>query len=624
MEDELDNQPIKLNGEVLSDIDREKLIQYVNDGQKSSELVLKYLSKINDLKFSNELINSIETDFNKAKVTIYGSKCAFLPLIKDKFYRTQIVKFTSEFQFDEDDIILEMTEYNSHLEALKRMSSEEEIAKYISKIENQMMKYSLLDKCHKRANRDLIISSFTKEISPEISNLNDLSQYMILEYFQDTLGDKLTDKKLERLKIIFSRTSVKFVELEKSINGFADVIFEGIYISNKNKNNISKCLGFIIHEYEHLLSKADFIYTYNYPEHNIEEGMADTFSELTINHYLLKHGNIELEGKKIAIDIPYEIHSGYDFENALVRTILQGMVKDKKDTEAIGEYVLGDKMKFLESSLGKEIAKTKDITPFGMPIITTNREEIYNSPNLDFSNIDEKSIYYKRNCILPLFQIQNELKKKQQNGINVISILSSNKFYYAECVAKEYLDGKRFYEIPNEELDNLMRLLYGQKVPNKRFKEIENILNYCNDEINQLDIETIKRNSFSILSKIPILFGREKGLIASSKLEEAIIVALKTEVEKIREGNVQKKIEQNKDSIIQVYNSLFKNKSETNNKIIDCINYFEIEYQKFEKQGFIKTSNDIKTEIEKSTLERASSINQEENESKLNQKEIEI
>ena len=189
----------------------------------------------------------------------------------------------------------------------------------------------------------------------------------------------------------------------------------------------------MIHEYSHLFIKYSNKTTHTLTSYAVEEGSCDLFADLVINYYLEKHHQIQLGERRVRIDYPYSVYSRYDFENAWQRTILAGLQgKGKNPIEALSEYMLGDKYKYVEMYLGKEKAQTKELDQFGVPNCETSYDELYQSKEMDFSNIDKNSIYARRNYILPMFEIQNHLRETNTY------ILDGNS-YYAEDVAKKYL-----------------------------------------------------------------------------------------------------------------------------------------------------------------------------------------
>jgi len=540
-----------------------------------------------------EAMELATSDYDRTKVLIqekYSEIDELLPYIAnitDQYYRTQIIKayyYRNEVQNAKIDVVEkelldELREYNSELNYIKTLDDEKSKTEYISKIDNNDMKESLLNGISEKENRKIIINSLTRSVDPEIKSLDSLCQTMIREFFEDALDDDFTEEKRERLEIVFKRSDLKVAELKQNRNGVANHIHKRIMISNRHKNSVNKNIGFLVHEYAHLLSMYDYAHTKNATEHTIEEGMADTFSDVVINHYLEKHKEIIIDGEKIRIDKPYTMYSGYDFENAWVRTMLLGLESSGKDKEAIGEYTLGSKSEFTEMIFGKEIARTKERTVFDMPIIETNCEELYRSPELDFSSINENSIYYRRNHILPLYQIQNKMKDEE----DMIGWLIRRRIYHANYIANKYFKGKRFYEISKEDLNKFMELLDLQTVPGDRKSPIIDIDEYKNELIDNLTEEEIKQFSFEILDDITVIWGNYRELKAGTVLENVIRCAFEEETKKIKEGQPLEIIQQKRDKLVQKYEEMFAVKNESNIYILDYTKDYDFACQKAEE-----------------------------------------
>lgn len=589
--DKIDTININYQVNLLPLINKEKTFQYINENGKSSDIIIQYLSKCDSILLLEEAMKSISSDYNRAKILVQGGSDVLLPYITDQYYRTQIVKSHSELDFDEQELIDEMEQYNSHLNCIKTLDDDKSRAEYIAKIEDKDIKQSLLTEISEKKSRDFVINSFSRYVDPQIASLDNLSQTMIREFFEDTLGNIFTDDKKERLEIIFKRSDVAFANLELNTNGKANHVFKSIEISNARKNNTNRNLGFLVHEYSHLLSMFDFAYTENRQADSIEEGMADTFADTVINHYLEKNKNVILDGEEIRVDKPYITYTGYDIENAWVRTMLAGLEPSGKDKEAIGEYILGSKSKFTEIVFGKEIAKTKDRTPFDMIKIETNRKELYYSPELDFSNIDEESIYYKRNYILPLYQIQNRVKDEA----DVVGILSEGKSYYASYISDKYFGGRKFYEVTKEEFKKFLELLNLQITPGGHPSAIFGILEYKNELIDNLTEEEIKNFSFEILDDISVLWGNESNLKAGTNLENVARIAFEEEIKETKEGQPLEITKQKRDVLVQKYKEMFVAKNESNMYILDYVKDYDFACQQAEQKHMI--TSDIAKQI---------------------------
>ena len=258
--------------------------------------------------------------------------------------------------------------------------------------------------------------------------------------------------------------------------------------------------------------------------------------------------------------------------------MLAGLENKGEDIAAIGEYLLGDKNKFAGMIFGREIAEGKECTKFGTIKIITNRSELYYSQTLDFSNIEEDSIYYNRNHILPLFQIQNALGE----SVDLVEILSKGKSYYANFIGKKFFNGKKFYEIPNDELANFIKLIERQVTPNNQSSAIIDILKYKNEMINNLTEDEIKKFSYEILRRIPSIFGSE--IKAGHNLEEVMRIALEEEIRKINQGQPIETTNKKKKIIVKMYSESFKENNESNMYINDYLNDFYFEVSQAEQE----------------------------------------
>ncbi|MBR6033639.1 MAG: hypothetical protein IKP28_02720 [Clostridia bacterium] len=586
---------------LLARIPEEQLIKYINDGGKRSTELLSFWGQqyknsrdSDSLQHQANILNAIDSDLNRTIFLLHGGNIMFLPCVQDLYYRNQIVKAKSEFNFSIEDLLAEIATYNEHLKRLSEIEDEREKAEYISTIDNNEMKEALFFyTIEERENRDIVINSFERKVDPEIEGLDELARAMITEFFEDRLGEDYTEEMRELVSIVFAKTSVCFGELGENTNGSANHIFKNITISNRHKDSINRNIGFLIHEYAHLFSYFAYSYTGDKPEHSIEEGMADTFADLVINHYIDKHKEVTLNGKRVRIDQPYSVYSGYDFENAWVRTMLSGIENGGNDVRAIGEYLLGDKNKFATMVFGEKEAEGKKKTKFGVALIETDRSELYHSPELDFSNIEEGSIYYRRNHILPLFQIQNEVGEKA----DVVGIMSQGKAFFANYIASIYFNGRNFYEIPEEELSKFIKLLELQVAPNNYGSAITDIDTYKNDLIDNLTEEEISQHSFEILTRITAIFGND--IEAGTRLEGVVRLAFAEEIKKIKEGQpieiTREKMEQIRERLMGAFTA----KTESNMYINEYISDFEFEASEAEQ---IQTNKITTQQIGQATI----------------------
>lgn len=276
-----------------------------------------------------------------------------------------------------------------------------------------------------RKNREKIINSLQNDVDKDIARLNQLAQEMILEFVEDSYNGKIPQEKEEKIMIEFNRNDVLYGHLKTNVNGQADHLLNKIIIREGNIGKDNLNIGFLVHEYGHRLSLSN--YREYVPEilFTFEEGNADTFSDLVINHYLEKHPDVDLG---FGIDKPYMALSRYDTENDWTRTMLYPLEKDGKDVEAICEWVLGDKEKYFEMTVDNEFVSNlkRDANGIICDVVLTE-EELYNSHNGSYKNPNMNSIYMRRNSKIEKFATRDEksvsvIESARNAYLNVIGI----------------------------------------------------------------------------------------------------------------------------------------------------------------------------------------------------------
>ncbi len=549
----------------------EQIASMVNSKEKYSEysdnfistLAYKYASGDNK-ENAQRFMELLESDLDKAKFLLEGGDIELLPYVKDLFYRNQVTKFKFGNIFDKDDLLIEIEKYNAHCRMVESITDERERAEYISSIDNNEMKEALLlgSSMEREENRYIVINSFKRKVNPEIKHLDDLARTMITEFFEDRLGEDYTEQMREKVDIVFNKVDLSYSLLGNDINGQAYHLLNRINIANRIKSEKDITVGILIHEYAHEFSHFDYRYTSDNPNYCIEEGMADTFADLVVNHYLEKHGEVDIDEKN-RLSLPYVTNSGYDFENAWPRTMLAGLEPAGKDIKAVGEYLLGSKNKFATMVLGKEGAESKERKKFGMIMLDTIlRSELYHSPELDFSNIDDSSIYYSRNYHLPLFQIQRRISS------DCVSTRPNGECYKADNIANEYFGGRQFYDVPIEELSEFIRLLDSQVIPNSDRGSIGFIKEYKAGLFKNLTEEQIKDNSFEILCRIPAVLGH--NIRSDTDLRRVVELALDEERKKIKEGQPIEITSYREESIYEANIESFTDMNSVNNRYINA------------------------------------------------------
>lgn len=540
------------------------IIQFLLDKGKATD-IFNEMSEVDKTNFFMEYL-APRSGWIKASEfvdrAIHEIKDDYCRKILIMYVRTEAVVEVKEFQ----KITLK---YQEIKEQIEQIEDENEKVDFIINLEDNDLKLEFLKQINAKENRDKVIKSLSKEVDPRIEEQVKLVQKMIEEFFEDKMGEKLTEEQREKLKIAFAKTSVNFDNLEESVNGRAYHLYDSVSISTRHLNNPSKTILFLLHEYGHILSYQNFKKDNYTPNHDVEEGMQDLFSELVTNYYIEKHGRIDLNGRRIRMDYPCKSYSSYDNENSWTRTMLYPLEKQGKDIDAITEYLLGDKNKFLEMTLGKENAETKPSDLFGNRYINTSWKELYEQMPEGFENQDiTSSIYGRRNDFLPIFILQKTL---EETGVDFFSLEGGRK-YNCDFIADKYFAGRKLYEISKEEMVEFRNLYIKQK---------EQVVfaydRFLNKMINELTEEEILQYSTEILSSSLALVD---GItVIGGNLEKIWSLALRKERENIDDGQSVKDSADKYRKFINSYSSLLSSvKGDASEFIMDGVQDLKYAY----------------------------------------------
>ena len=252
-------------------------------------------------------------------------------------------------------------------------------------------KLEFLKEFKDKESRDKIINSLEHKVSPDLFRIVYLAQRMTREFIKDVYIN-VPDSKLEAIEITFNRTNIIINKLPENYNMEVDSKTNTITIQEKRSHNQSKLLGYILHGYAHCFSNM------NLDEEKdtiLEEGNADIFTDLVVNNYIEKHPfeNIGFHIKK-----DYTLETAYTESDSIIRSRMYVLEKLKIDKKMLLEFLLGDKNKYL-----------KNIYNGGAKYSEFNLNEFYEKNKFALQDIDRKSIYYRKNAILPLFILQKEI-----------------------------------------------------------------------------------------------------------------------------------------------------------------------------------------------------------------------
>ncbi len=535
----------------------EDIAEYINNKGTQKESVIEMFQLIVSSEAIFKFVNLLKNDADKAKVMIYCNANVgdLLQMSDNSFTRNLLIKQTSDLGYQNDQLIESVNEYEIYRDMIDSLDTEREKTELIATIGDFDLRLHFLEEIENKENRKYIIDSFDGKLDPDIKSQAELVQTMIREYVEDNWKEYLDDKKRERMDIAFKSSNVSYEQLEPLVNGKTNFLYDYINISSRHIHNKNKTIGFLAHEYCHLLSKADYKTEGIITPDLIEEGMADLFADLVINHYIEKHGSVELDGKKIRIDYPYEIYSGYNNENAWTRAMLYGISKTGKDKEVMQEYILGDKQKALDTWLEQE-----NVDMF------VDLNTLYQMPHMDFSDIDLDSIYAKRSFVLNLFELQNRLKSK---NIDVIGVVDNGMTYFADFIGDKYFDNRKLYEISREEMEEFNRLLIGQTNPVGK-SSIVNYADFYNKKIDEITDEEIQEHSFEILETSLALWPEMTTV--GQNVEYVWGECFAKEIEKVNNGQPSEESLRKYERIIPDYLKLINpDDGETNLYLIDFI-----------------------------------------------------
>ena len=556
---------------------------------------------INYRKIDKDLI---EKNFN-CTLAILGAHYRHKQLedigLEDLYFRSQFFKLC-EKRIEYNHAKNNVYKYNKLLYELEEMKDDESRAKFVASIEDREMKLALLRYIQKRENRDLIINSFDRKVDKEIEDLDRLIQRMIREYFEDKLGNKLTDEKRERLELVLRGSDVSYGDASNKIkgrelDGFADCFERDITISCEIKDKIKIIIGVLAHEYGHLFSMFNVAFTNEKPEFDCEEGMADIFSDVVINHFLQKYGRIELDGKIVIEDYPYIGPSCYKSHgNLFPRSMLAGLENSGKDAEAISEYFLGNKTDFLKMIFGERALVPGMGSVYNYSVLNNadyiiydeNKERLYHLPLLDYSRISRESIYYHReNDILPLFIIQNKVKGEA----NVLWGFNNDLGFNNNIgnVAELFFDGQSFFEVNDEKFQEFLDLLKDASI---RYKDRSlQFCRYMDACVDGLEDDTVKENSFEIMGKMSLLAGMMPQTRFKNEWIRVLKIAIDSEREKLRREQMTEEKISEELQVLKKYISFFSKEKEKNIDVLEALRDLELKCE--EKKTEIKKDRPV-------------------------------
>lgn len=360
----------------------------------------EFLTTFDDEFYKARLLLSIETD---------GASLAKLfPHIEDEYVRAQLTvsKHTDERFISKEDTEEKIANFLKLKDEFLKLP-EEERADFLCNLptseekriyrENNEIKKSLLKHIQNPVDRQRIIESMERYVSPDMLEYANLAETMLREYMEDNFD--LTPTQKEKFEIVLRTNDVFFTTYESSgTTGQCQHVEKNITLAERSRGDNKNIIVDLLHEYSHGISMSEFLQSSYTIGKTFEEGMADTFAEQVANYYFTKHPEVTLYGESFRPELPLVSQSSYLYQNGWVKTMLYPLEETKQDKRAMQEFLLGDKKVFLDMAFGEGYSQSIEQDYLGNPL---NPEE--NADRLLETHIDEfrirrsESLYMKKN-----------------------------------------------------------------------------------------------------------------------------------------------------------------------------------------------------------------------------------
>lgn len=366
----------------------------------------EFLTTFDDEFYKARLLLSIETD---------GASLAKLfPHIEDEYVRAQLTvsKHTDERFVSQEDTKEKIANFLKLKEEFLKLP-EEERADFLCNLptseekrvyrENNEIKKSLLKHIQNPVDRQRIIESMERCVSPDMLEYANLAETMLREYMENNFA--LTQVQKEKFEIVLRTNDVFFTTYESSgTTGQCQHVEKNITLAERSRGDNKNIIVDLLHEYSHGISMSEFLQSSYTIGKTFEEGMADTFAEQVANYYFTKHPEVTVYGESFRPELPLVSQSSYLYQNGWVKTMLYPLEETNQDKKAMQEFLFGDKKVFLDMAFGEGYSQSIEQDYLGNPL---NPEE--NADRLLETHIDEfrirrsESLYFKKNSRLSLF-----------------------------------------------------------------------------------------------------------------------------------------------------------------------------------------------------------------------------
>ena len=488
-----------------------ELFESIDDSAYKARLLLSSRSNLSDIlpnmKYIDDYYIESQVVLAKHKDNIQSTERALEKIKRYSDIRDKLLSLPMEERAD----YLINARYQISENDLQDIDS---IPREYNEIRKSMLKYIELPEDRKK-----VIGSMWSMVETSIQPYRDMVEKMIKEYFEDNGG--LTPEKEENMEIVFKSMEVHYTNYENNATtGMCSYPNKTITIANSRRGKTLETLLDLTHEYSHAFSKTDWTRTTYDMCNAVEEGMADVLAEQVLNHYLGKHGSIEVGGTVISSDcMPVKSTSCYYFANGWTKSMLYPLEQEEKDVEAIKEYLFGSKKKFLDLTMGEEFSQRFETNHLNEPQnFGMTYRELYDAHPNEFMDIDKNSLYYQKNFILPAFIIQAKTEGRDPVHITDLGKMNFNEHY----INIAYFNSRKLYEISPEEYVEFIDLYKRAKCPEYTF--IEGLGEYAQMKFKELDekevLEHAEEISQIVATLTPVL--EDSDISISEEMEKVM------------------------------------------------------------------------------------------------------
>lgn len=293
-------------------------------------------------------------------------------------------------------------EYEGIKQKLSEFPSEEEKTNFLISIDNEYIKKSLLKtEIKSPSNRMRVIDSIDREVSPELKEEVKLAQKMIFEFIRDNSEGKFKTKAEEILYTIFKGTDVIYDENYNHPGVFQNTLDRIKMNAFKLEDKLYR-LEILLHEYGHSIRAYSKRKNIGKAE-EIEEGTQNIFAQEVINHYLKKHGSIELRGERLDAIYPVKVTNNYIDYESWMKTFMYLNESEGKDIDVLLSYEFGEEEKFIDMVFGEDYGK-KYLIDGTVLYYRMKKDDLYEANKERLKSINKKSKYYEYNSILQEFE----------------------------------------------------------------------------------------------------------------------------------------------------------------------------------------------------------------------------